>query len=115
MSCDLCGHVYAHVHRITPGCWGGRYELSNIVELCPNHHAAVHLLMKWFHRGLGTEDEEERLEEYMSDRELMSFWLEAVKPAVIRRMVAEGRWHPYIRTLPDIVRKPVPRRKRKSG
>lgn len=115
-GCALCGHAYAQKHRIRPGCWGGNYDPDNVIKLCPNHHAAIHLMMKWCYTsgpGLGsrlTDDEWVRLDAYRADRPLAVFFGHKVKPVVIERLVAEGRWHPYKRTLP-----PSKKRKKKRG
>jgi hypothetical protein len=105
--CELCGHVYGQLHRVRPGCWGGDYDDFNVAYLCPNHHAAVHLFMKWYYGKKLSPEEAERFEEYHTDRALKLFWLEHAKPAVRQRLVEEGRWHPYVRTLPP---PPVDRR-----
>lgn len=47
MRCQLCDHVFTHEHHILPKQWGGSDELENLAYFCPNHHAAIHLLMKW--------------------------------------------------------------------
>src|SRR4249920_1062867 len=39
--CEIPGCGYSFVvqrHRITPGREGGKYELGNVIALCPNHH-----------------------------------------------------------------------------
>jgi hypothetical protein len=102
VCCELCSWPFVHLHRINPGNWGGKYESGNVIELCPNHHVAIHFLMRWFHRGgkLKNEYEEEQLLYYLRDKALRLFWETEVKPVVIKRMQAEGRWHPYVRTLP---------------
>lgn len=42
-GCLICkSKEKLHVHRITPGALGGKYELNNTVLLCNIHHAAVH-------------------------------------------------------------------------
>ena len=46
-TCEVCGHIFAERHRVIPGKVGGIYAKSNIVWLCPNHHAAIHHVMKW--------------------------------------------------------------------
>ena len=30
------------VHRLIPGCKGGKYEIGNMFAICPNHHAEIH-------------------------------------------------------------------------
>lgn len=101
--CELCGHVYGQTHRIKPGAWGGTYDEWNVAYLCPNHHAAIHLFMKWYYKGASslTEAEGKRLEEYHTDRPLKMFWLRTVKPVVKQRLVEEGKWYPYKRTLSE--------------
>jgi hypothetical protein len=102
--CELCGHVYAQRHRLKPGCWGGTYDPDNIVWLCPNHHAAVHLVMKWYYLANQpkqfTRDQVRRLDGYLTDPVVTKFFYHHVKTVVVERMRAEGRWHPYVRTLP---------------
>lgn len=42
--CLLCGNPAPglHLHRIIYGSQGGKYELDNCVQLCPEHHGEVH-------------------------------------------------------------------------
>jgi len=42
--CLFCGKPGPglHLHRVVYGSQGGRYELSNCVQLCPIHHELVH-------------------------------------------------------------------------
>jgi hypothetical protein len=100
-ECELCGFPFVHRHRIKPGIWGGEYTSLNTVYLCPNHHVAIHLVMRWFHKGrLPTEAQDRQLVFYMQDKALWAFWADTVRDVVIQRMREEGRWHPYVRTLP---------------
>jgi hypothetical protein len=121
LPCELCKHCYAQAHRLNPGCWGGRYEDKNVVWLCPNHHQAIHFLMSWYYcespRGPVFEPKaeehrlflEKRFDAYHTDGPLLQLWLSVVKPIVKDRLIAEGRYHPYQRTLPDEPRFAVPR------
>lgn len=100
-ECVICGSPFVAIHRMVPGAWGGKYEIDNVELLCPNHHAMIHLLMRWMHRpGIRNERQEVQLLHCFRDRPLMAFWQQLVRPIVIERMKAEGRCHPYIRTLP---------------
>lgn len=114
--CELCGHCYGQLHRLTPGCWGGTYDDGNVAWLCPNHHHAIHFMMAWYYcsndgpRYKGNaEVYEERLCTYMADRELQGLWCKQVKPIVNQRLIKEGRYHPYVRTLPAEPRFVIPR------
>ncbi len=92
--CHVCGHVYGQLHRLVPGEWGGTYEPGNIVPLCPNHHTAIHLLMKWLYHGLDTPEERERYAAYLdspAERGLRAFWRKTVRPLVLARLEEEGR------------------------
>lgn len=41
--CVICGFdSIVHGHHIQPRAGGGSDELSNLVTLCPNHHAMAH-------------------------------------------------------------------------
>lgn len=41
--CRLCGFDLAlNVHHIVPKAKGGSHDPSNLITLCPNHHALVH-------------------------------------------------------------------------
>jgi hypothetical protein len=93
MGCEVCGHVFAESHRIKPGLWGGTYEdPGNVVPLCPNHHAAIHFVMEWYMRGKGrTEAEDQRILEYMADRDFWNFWLIEVKAVVVEHEIATGQ------------------------
>lgn len=43
-GCLLCkSEELIHVHRVTPGALGGKYEIGNTVILCNKHHEEVHL------------------------------------------------------------------------
>jgi hypothetical protein len=94
VRCELCGHVFGQKHRVLPGEWGGGYEESNVVYLCPNHHWAIHVLMNWRYRNhpAFTKSEDDQIDEYRLDPDLMKLWEERAQPVVIRQMVAEGRW-----------------------
>lgn len=100
--CEVCGHAFGQRHRINPGSWGGTYDSGNVAWLCPNHHAAIHLLMKWYGRRLARMGESENLRytAYFDDLDFVRFFNTYVKPVVIERLKAEGKWHPYVRTLP---------------
>jgi predicted HNH restriction endonuclease len=42
-KCRICEFSEViHVHHIHPQRRGGKHELSNLITLCPNHHAMVH-------------------------------------------------------------------------
>ena len=99
--CELCGHVFGQRHRIKPGCWGGEYTPGNVVWLCPNHHAAIHLFVRWYYRGIKEGEEEARLMEHLTDRPLKQFWVRYVKPVVIERLMDEGRYYPYRQIVPE--------------
>lgn len=42
LVCDKTGYEVLTVHRVVPGCQGGKYEVGNITCLCANCHARVH-------------------------------------------------------------------------
>lgn len=44
-SCERCGwnKSYCDLHRIVMGKDGGKYEIENIIVLCPNCHRIEHL------------------------------------------------------------------------
>lgn len=45
-KCRMCGFSeIIHTHHIHPKRSGGKHELSNLITLCPNHHAMVHAKM----------------------------------------------------------------------
>lgn len=119
--CELCDHCFGETHRLVPGCWEGSYESDNVISLCPNHHKAIHFMMAWYYCQshpeipfVGTnpaqqEFTQRRLSAYQSDRELRDLWIETVKPIVKERLIAEGRYHPYLRTLPSEPKFVIPR------
>jgi predicted HNH restriction endonuclease len=42
-SCQICGFdLVVHAHHIVPVKNGGSNHLSNLITLCPNHHAMAH-------------------------------------------------------------------------
>lgn len=43
-SCVVCGYPLVHLHHLVPRSKGGTDDPSNLIDLCPNHHALVHLL-----------------------------------------------------------------------
>lgn len=82
-TCVICGHAYAQKHRLLPGNMGGTYDPENVVRLCPNHHAMVHLRMK--HREAPdslTVAERSRLAEALEDEGLSPLWTSRVLPAL---------------------------------
>lgn len=92
--CCICGHVYSQKHRLVPGAWGGVYDAGNVVSLCPNHHVAIHLLMKWKYRGLETQDEKNCVAAYLTpsyDWKLYKFWKSTVQSIVISKLNKEGK------------------------
>lgn len=42
--CEKCGwdKSYCDIHRIKQGKDGGKYELNNVIILCPNCHREIH-------------------------------------------------------------------------
>lgn len=104
MKCFFCDHPGAHKHRINPGRWGGIYDDDNVINLCPNHHSAIHALMKYWHEGAKvlSDREDQIVEYYLFGPELpfRRFFMSRVKPIIIKRKKAEGTYHPYIRTIP---------------
>lgn len=49
--CVVCGYdIVVDVHHIVPRSAGGGNQLSNLITVCPNHHAMAH-------RGLLSRDE----------------------------------------------------------
>jgi hypothetical protein len=98
--CSLCGHAYAQKHRVIPGSWGGTYHPSNVVPLCPNHHAMIHLRIK-YHQDSDSLSPGEwgRLDEAMEDPGINALWVSRVKRASIQRLMDLGRYY-----KPDLVR-----------
>jgi hypothetical protein len=42
-GCQLCGFAFAlNVHHVVPSADGGTNTLTNLVAVCPNHHALAH-------------------------------------------------------------------------
>ncbi len=115
--CELCGHHFAHRHRLVPGCWGGEYEPRNCIWLCPNHHEGIHFLMACHYCQSGggpilMKDGdllERRQHAYTRDLPLRHLWLTHGKSIVRDRLRAEGRWHPWIRTVPAEPRFVIPK------
>lgn len=83
--CQVCGHVFGEKHRLLPGAWGGTYEEDNVASLYPNHHAAIHLLMKWCGLSYRTASpaDASRLNAYLEDRPLMKFFAFEIKPILV--------------------------------
>ena len=92
MACLLCDYPISQNHRICPGAWGGDYTPDNVVPLCPNHHQAVHLLMRRAYRGRSIGPAEDRaVEAFRRDMPLWTLWQSRVRPVVAARMVESGR------------------------
>lgn len=96
MSCEICGHCFAHRHRLIPGKVRGGYVEGNVADLCPNHHAAIHFLMSWLGSGKTAaeinamgRDNERRFNAYLLDEALYSFWAREVKPICEAMLEAE--------------------------
>lgn len=47
-SCRICGYPLSHQHHILPRRYGGTDHASNMIALCPNHHAAIHIIISEF-------------------------------------------------------------------
>jgi len=42
-TCMICGFdQFVHAHHITPRKDGGSNAMTNLITLCPNHHAMAH-------------------------------------------------------------------------
>lgn len=91
MSCQICGYFLTQNHRLLPGAWGGTYEEGNVASLCPNHHIAIHFLMRWWMKGKVKGLEQDWLSAYRKDLPLWAFWLEAVQPICDRRKLGVTR------------------------
>lgn len=46
MVCEVCEYGIVDEHHIVPRSDGGSDHHENKVELCPNHHKAIHVLMR---------------------------------------------------------------------
>lgn len=43
-SCQLCGWIGpCDMHRLKPGHEGGKYEVGNVISICPNCHRLEHI------------------------------------------------------------------------
>lgn len=47
-GCEVCDYPITHMHHIVPRAYGGTDETSNLIALCPNHHAAIHILISQY-------------------------------------------------------------------
>lgn len=48
IPCAVCGYCITDKHHILPKSKSGNfYHDDNVVYLCPNHHRAIHVLMKF--------------------------------------------------------------------
>jgi hypothetical protein len=92
--CELCGHAYGQKHRIIPGRWGGTYHPSNVIHLCPNHHAMIHLRLK-YHQDPDSlsSGEWNRLDDAMEDPGVNQLWASRAKVVSIQRSIDIGRYH----------------------
>jgi len=45
-TCEICGYPFAHIHHALPRQYGGSDDDGNLVALCPNHHAAIHFMLR---------------------------------------------------------------------
>jgi len=43
--CKICNYPISDIHHIIPKKFGGTDEMENLVNLCPNHHRAFHVLV----------------------------------------------------------------------
>lgn len=43
--CKICNYPISDIHHIIPKKFGGTDEMDNLVNLCPNHHRAFHVLV----------------------------------------------------------------------
>ena len=97
--CELCGHCFAQNHRIVPGKWGRVYADWNVACLCPNHHVAIHTMMRWYYggyRGRLPDVPDEVICGYMTDRPFKLFWMRYGRPVVEERLRQEGRYLPAV-------------------
>lgn len=48
LPCVSCGwkKSFCDRHRVIPGEKGGRYEIGNVIPLCPNCHREIHEMIK---------------------------------------------------------------------
>lgn len=45
-ECKFCDFEIVDIHHIIPKEFGGKNDLDNLMDLCPNHHRCFHLLMR---------------------------------------------------------------------
>ena len=54
--CAICAYPITGSHHILPRAYGGGDEPANLIALCPNHHAAIHIAitqLRWEFRNQG--------------------------------------------------------------
>jgi hypothetical protein len=89
-ECEICGHPHVERHRIKPGRWGGTYDPWNVVHLCPNHHRAIHYLMRWQVNGCDVQSDRQqrRIDFFLSDPGLSALWRNCARPVVLSNLGA---------------------------
>lgn len=108
LRCEVCGWsppaiervaMVMHSHHIVPRAYGGTNAPSNLVLLCPNHHAIVHSTFITRRRS-GVYDGPRTREELIAllqllDRDPLDF-LRRVPSALVREFVGRSK------TAPDV-------------
>ena len=105
-TCVVCGYPFAHIHHALPREYGGSDDDSNLVSLCPNHHAAVHFLLQidiWLASDEGRQRLDARPKDKVSailarqaylahcDRPLSAYYQEHIVPMIAEQSSNENR------------------------
>jgi hypothetical protein len=92
LRCLICRHLFAQKHRILPGAWGGTYEPANVARLCPNHHWAVHALMRLaLRRAPLSALDRSIVAECLDEPRFGAFWTARILPVLRRRLSSRGQ------------------------
>lgn len=94
-NCKICNYPISDEHHIIPKSWGGDDSLHNKIDLCPNHHRLLHLVMS-LDFGLKKENTRNKrkisliLQSVKKDKKFFDYYVNIIEP-LLRGIKSENK------------------------